>query len=78
MKEQRIRGRRRRVRGATPKHLAEMGVEINAGRAEILVGVCCTCGQWFPVDDVGEACPADATEDRVHAVNYYVLVGVRR
>jgi hypothetical protein len=55
-----------------------MGREIAAGRAEILVGVCCTCGQWFPVDKVPEYCPADATEGRVHAVNFYTLVAVYR
>ena len=67
-----------RIRGATPRRLEEMGREVSAGRAEILIGVCTSCGEWFPVDDVGESCPRDTTEHREHPVNYYVLVGVKR
>jgi hypothetical protein len=69
-----------RTRGTTPRRLEEMGREIAAGRAEMLIGVCVSCADrpWFPVDDVGESCPADITEHREHAVNYYTLVGVKR
>ena len=43
-------------------------------------GVCVTCEDrhWFGVDEIGESCPADVTEGRTHAVNYYVLCDVRR
>lgn len=56
----------------------QMAAEVRAGRAELLIGVCCTCELWFPVDEIGESCPADGTERRSHLVNYYALCGVRR
>jgi hypothetical protein len=66
--------------GTTPERLEAMGRALEDGSATTLVGICVTCPErcWFPVDDVGEVCPADITENRRHAVNYYVLCGVRR
>lgn len=63
-----------------PAAVEAMGRALEDGTATILIGVCVTCEDrhWFPVDDVGDDCPADDTEDRGHAVNYFVLCGVRR
>ena len=44
----------------------------------LLIGTCEQCEHWFPVEDFGESCPGDTTEDRTHQVAYYVLCGVRR
>ena len=52
--------------------------EVEAGRAELLTGICRQCHEWFPVDAIGEPCPGDITDDRAHEVNYYALCGVRR
>jgi hypothetical protein len=68
-------------RRRTPvKKLEAMGRAIEDKTAEPLIGVCITCEDrhWFGVDDVGESCPADCTEDRHHECNYYVLVGITR
>ena len=69
-----------RDHGGTPARLEQISAEVRAGRAEQLIGVCVTCEErhWFGVDEIGEPCPADVTEGRTHAVNYYVLCDVRR
>ena len=59
-------------------HAEVIAAETMAGRAELLCGICRQCGEWFPVDQVGEPCPGDITDDRAHEVNYYALCGVRR
>jgi hypothetical protein len=65
---------RRRRRRATTRQLELIAAEVAAGRADVLIGVCYDCGHWFDVADIGEPCSLG----RVHAVNYYELVGVRR
>ena len=71
----------------SPKVMAEgsLRAEMTAnaviyGTADLLIGICADldCGYWFPVDEIGEACPNDKTEDRSHPVNYYMLCGVKR
>ena len=71
--EARLVGRRRSTA------VEAMLVEIRAGRAELMIGVCLDCELMsFAIDELGEPCPADTTEDRTHRVNYYTLCGIKR
>ena len=45
-----------------------------------LIGICWDSEEhiWFEVDQVGESCPEDGTEDRGHDVTYYQRVESQR
>jgi hypothetical protein len=73
MHTMRIPGTKRR-HGATPKRLEAMMDEVTAGNTEMLIGICRECGQFYSVDDVNQPCSAGSH----HAVDYYVLVWIRR
>lgn len=69
----RVPGTRRR-HDATTRRVEALVAEAQAGRVEMLIGVCRDCGQLYAADDVGQPCSASGRHD----VDYFALVGIRR